>query len=157
MKTGAATSDRTTEIKRIWVASKELGMDGEMLRDVVAQVTGVRDPATGEGSISRLGARQRRIVLSHLQDIKRGAKKAQEHPRGGWLATEAQVRLIGSLHRELADMGVLREPVGFMQSQTGRTDAANLPRVGRQKASAQGYIELLMGKKTRALTGGVGK
>lgn len=151
---GAAAGDRTTDIKRIWVVSKEIGMDGEMLRDVVAQVTGVRNPATGEGSISRLGARQRKVVLSHLGEIKRGAKKPLERPRGGWLASPAQVRLIAGLHKELCEMGVLRDPIGFMQSLTGRTDAGNLPRVGRSRASAQGYIELLMERKSRALGGG---
>ncbi|MBI5815925.1 MAG: DUF1018 domain-containing protein [Nitrospinae bacterium] len=146
-----ASAERTAIIRHIFGRAREIGIDDDTLRDVALQLTGVRNPETGGGSISRLGIRQLRGLLAHLKE--RGASKKPE-ARAGWLASEAQVTLIHQLHRELTAMGDLRDPVGFMRSVTGRDQVEHLPRVGRRAVSAQGYIEILFDKKKKALEKG---
>lgn len=141
----AKKEKRNSEIRRMFGLAKKGGIDEDLLRDIVKEVTGVMNPETGTGSISRLNQKQRRQVISHLEGSSGGKRR-----RGWAMASDKQIKYINDLHGRLKEAGELENPMGFFKSITGRDSLERLPRIGKRSVSAQGYLEVLIDKCKKA-------
>lgn len=98
------SSERTTLIRLIHVGRREIGMDDESYRMMLANM-----PALGgRASSADLSIRGLRLVLDALKA--KGFKvRPKAKPQSRQLADDEQSRLIRSLWLQLADAGVVRD------------------------------------------------
>lgn len=130
--------------RKIWASAKELGLEEEVLRDIVER-------ATGQRSISSLTRKQANAVIEDLNRLA-GKRKTTSSYRPG-MASPAQIRKIRALEHELGWSSDPRRLQAFMKKYCGgivrlewlRAEQANkliesLKGVARSERRKQGRV-----------------
>lgn len=91
---------RRSDLAKIHIAKKQLGLDDGAYRDMLRQVAGV-------DSAGKLDAAGRSRVLAHLRKL--GFEPLTDQHQGRTLDRHPKMRMARGLWIELADMGVVRD------------------------------------------------
>lgn len=100
----------TSQIRKIYAMSKELGMDNELLHSFILNVTGMEH-------ISKLTKYEAIEIIDRLETIKSGKPASSTYRYN--MATQGQIYMIKSLEKSLGWDDNPRRLKGFMKKYTG--------------------------------------